>query len=430
MSKIKIKGGNLLKGSLLVPPSKSMAHRAVICASLAKGKSIISNIDLSDDIIATMNAMKALGADIKDLGNKEYEIDGTNTFKISEGKKLIDCNESGSTLRFLVPVSIAKKNNVKFVGRGNLGKRPLTPFYRIFSQQGINFSYEENILNLNIDGELDGGIFEIEGNISSQFISGLMFTLPLLKKDSKIVITTELESKGYLDLTLSMLKSFGIDITNHNYEQFVIKGNQEYKPFNYEVEGDYSQAAFYLCAGAIGNNVAIKNLDLQSLQGDKEIIEILENMGRRLVIEHNAVSIKGTKHEETIVDAKGCPDVIPVLTVAVALNKGTTKIINAGRLRIKECDRLHAITVELNKLGAKITELEDSLIIEGVEKFYGAEVSSHADHRIAMSLAIASTRCEGDIILDNPECVSKSYPHFWDDFKILGGEISEWNMGK
>ena len=430
MSKIKIKGGTLLKGDIIVPPSKSMAHRGVICASLAKGKSIISNIDLSDDIIATMNAMKSLGASIKDLGNKSYEIDGTNTFNISNEKRVIDCNESGSTLRFLVPVSIAKKNNVKFVGKGNLGKRPLDPFYQIFERQEIDFSYTDEILNLNINGELKGEIFNIAGNISSQFISGLMFTLPLLKEDSKIVITTELESKGYLDLTLSMLKSFGIEVINDNYKEFIIKGNQEYKPFNYEVEGDYSQGAFYLCADAISNKVAIKNLDLYSLQGDREIIEILENMGRRLVIENKSLSIKSCEFEESIVDAKGCPDVIPVLTVVAALNKGKTKIINAGRLRIKECDRLHAITTELNKLGAKITEFEDSLLVDGVENFHGAEVSSHADHRIAMSLAIASTRCVGDVILENPECVSKSYPHFWDDFKMLGGEIVEWNMGK
>lgn len=429
MSKIRIKSRKI-EGTVAVPPSKSMAHRAVICASLAKGKSIISNLDLSDDIIATINAMKSLGASIEDLGNKSFAIDGSNTFKNKEDDIVVDCNESGSTLRFLVPLAIAEENKVKFIGRGNLGKRPLNIFYEIFDRQGIEYSYEEGLLNLDINGALRGETFNVAGNISSQFISGLMFTLPLLKEDSKIVITTELESKGYLDLTLSMLKSFGIQVINNDYKEFIIKGNQEYKAFDYEVEGDYSQAAFYLSAGAIGNNVDIKNLDLYSLQGDKEVIKILEDLGNRLVIENKNVSIKSCGDEEAIIDAKGCPDVIPVVTVVAALTKGTTKIINAGRLRIKECDRLHAIATELNKLGAKVTELEDGLIIEGVETFKGGEVSSYDDHRIAMSMAIASTRCEGDLILENPACVSKSYPHFWEDFKMLGGEIDEWNMGK
>ena len=428
MSKIKIKSKKL-EGIVTVPPSKSMAHRAVICASLAKGKSIISNLDLSDDIIATINAMKMLGANIKELGNKTFSIDGSNIFKNKEKDIVIDCNESGSTLRFLVPLSIAEDNKVKFIGRGNLGKRPLNIFYEIFDNQGIEYSYQKDILNLDINGKLKGGTFNVEGNISSQFISGLMFTLPLLKEDSKIVITTELESKGYLDLTLSMLNSFGIKIINNDYKEFIIKGNQEYKAFDYEVEGDYSQAAFYLSAGAIGNKVNIKNLDLYSLQGDKEVISILEDLGNRLVIENKNISIKSCGDEEAIIDAKNCPDVIPVITVVAALTKGTSRIINAGRLRIKECDRLHAITTELNKLGAKITELEDGLIIEGVETLKGGEVSSYDDHRIAMSLAIASTRCEDDLILENPLCVSKSYPHFWEDFKMLGGEIDEWNMG-
>ncbi|MGL4763007.1 MAG: 3-phosphoshikimate 1-carboxyvinyltransferase [Sarcina sp.] len=429
MSKIRIKAKKI-EGTVAVPPSKSMAHRAVICAALARGKSIISNIDLSDDIIATMSAMESLGASIEDLGNKSFAVDGSKTFENKEEDIVIDCNESGSTLRFIVPIAIAKENKVKFVGRGNLGKRPLDIFYEIFDRQGINYSYEEGVLNLDINGELEGEVFNVAGNVSSQFISGLMFTLPLLEEDSKIVITTELESKGYLDLTLSMLKSFGIEVINKDYKEFIIKGKQEYKAFDYEVEGDYSQAAFYLSAGAIGNNVAIKNLDLYSLQGDKEVIEILENLGSRLVIENKAISIKRCADEATIIDAKGCPDVIPVVTVVAALTKGTTKIINAGRLRIKECDRLHAITTQLNKLGANITELEDGLIINGVETLKGGEVSSYDDHRIAMSMAIASTRCEGDLILENPACVSKSYPNFWEDFKMLGGDFDEWNMGK
>ena len=294
----------------------------------------------------------------------------------------------------------------------NLGKRPLDIYYNIFDKQGIEYKYEEGVLNLEVEGKLNGDEFIIPGNISSQFITGLMFTLPLLDTDSKIIISTELESKGYIDLTLSMLERFGIDIVNHNYKEFVIKGNQKYEPFDYDVEGDYSQGAFYLAASILKNDV------------------ILENMNGRLFIENKGLTVFNCGLKSTVIDGSSCPDIIPILTVVASVAEGQTKIINAGRLRIKECDRLNAITTELNKLGANIIELEDGLIINGVKSLKGGEVFSHDDHRIAMSLAIASTVCEEEIILENPACVSKSYPGFWKDFKSLGGEFNEWNMGE
>ena len=416
-----------IHGSINIPPSKSMAHRAIICAALCKGKSTISNIEYSDDIIATINAMRNLGARIDTDGDKLF-IDGTEMYSKNGG--VIDCNESGSTLRFLVPISIAKNNEIKFIGKGNLGKRPLNIYYDIFNKQGIEYSYTKDVLNLDIKGELKGGIFEIPGDISSQFISGLLFTLPILKEDSKIIIKNNLESKGYIDLTLSMLRKYGIEIVNNDYKEFIIKGNQEYKTYDYRVEGDYSQAAFYLCADAIGNNVVSMDLDEDSLQGDKEIIDILRRMNCNILNKDNGIKVECNDLKSTIIDASQCPDVIPVLTVVAALSEGETKILNAIRLRIKECDRLHAITSELNKLGANITELEDSMIIQGVKEFNGGEVDSFDDHRIAMALAIASTRCKEKVIIKNPKCVSKSYPSFWEDFKMLGGECSEWNLGQ
>lgn len=416
-----------ISGEVIIPPSKSMAHRAVIAAALSKGVSTIENIDFSDDIIATIEAMRTLGAKIE-VREKSLIIDGNSTFTKKGG--VIDCNESGSTLRFLVPISIAKGNEITFVGRGNLGKRPLDIYYSIFNKQNIEYTYEENILNLKINGELVGDDFEVAGNISSQFITGLLFALPLLKDDSRIIITTELQSKGYLDLTLEMLNKFGIEIINKDYKEFIIKGNQSYKAFDYTVEGDYSQGAFFLCANALGNKVISKGLDLNSLQGDKEVIEILERMGGSLKIEQNNINMIFNKLKATIIDASQCPDVIPVLTVVAALCEGETKVINGERLRIKECDRLNAIATELNKIGANIIELENGLIINGVKEFTGGEVSSHNDHRIAMSMAIASTFCKEELIITNPKCVSKSYPDFWNDFKALGGDFVEWNMGK
>lgn len=421
-----------LKGEVKIPPSKSMAHRAIICAALSDGLCIIENIDYSDDIIATIDAMNSLGAKI--VKHKDYlEVIGAyGSDEKPQETRVIDCNESGSTLRFLVPISLLFKGSSKFIGRGNLGKRPLTTYYNIFERQGIEYSYEEGNLNLVINGELKAGTFEVEGNVSSQFITGLLFTLPLLKEDSKIIITTEMESKGYIDLTLRAMNDFGVEIINNNYREFIIKGNQKYNSRNYRVEGDYSQAAFFLCADSLGNDVLCKDLDLNSLQGDKEVIDILERMN--VVFNANDIGVKGTtngKLSSTVIDGSQCPDIIPVLTSVAALTKGTTEIINAGRLRIKECDRLTAVTSELNKLGAKIIEKEDGLVVTGVEKLQGGvEVWSHKDHRIAMTLAIASTRCEEPIVINDYECIAKSYPNFFEDFKALGGNIHEWNVGK
>ena len=258
-----------------------------------------------------------------------------------------------------------------------------------------------------------------------------MFALPLLNGDSKIIIEGTLESKGYIDLTLKALYDFGIDIENKDYNEFIIKGNQHYIGREYRVEGDYSQGAFFLCADAIGNEVVCKDLDINSLQGDREVIEILERMGVSFNKSEDEIIGMSNGLKSTIIDAKGCPDIIPILSVVASLSKGRTEIINAKRLRIKECDRLRAINLELSKLGANIYEKEDSLIIEGISEFKGGvNVWSHKDHRIAMMLAIAATRCKEEIILDDFECVSKSYPNFFEDFKALGGKIDEWNLGK
>lgn len=402
-----------LSGEVVVPPSKSMAHRAIICAALSKGKSIIKNIDLSDDIIATINAARSMGAKIE-IENREVIVEG---FLLNPNDKefRVDCNESGSTLRFFVPITMLLPNKKTFIGKGNLGKRPLNVFYEIFDKQKIKYSYKKDILDLQVEGKLKPDTFYVRGDISSQFITGLLFALPLLDDDSKIVITSKLESKSYLDLTLSMLDKFGIEIVNNDYKEFVIKGNQEYKAMDYTVEGDYSQAAFFLSANYIGNDIDIKGLDENSLQGDKEILKWLE------VLKND---------ENKVIDATNCPDIIPILTVCAALTKGKTEIINAGRLRIKECDRLTAISTQLNKLGADITEHEESLTIKGVDFFNGGCVDSFKDHRISMSLAIASSRCKEDIIIKDYMCVKKSYPHFYEDFKKLGGEINECDIWK
>ena len=427
--KIKIRPGKL-NGTIEIPPSKSYSHRAVIAAALAENgkKSKIDNLKFSVDITTTTDIMENWGAEIERF-ESALEIIG-NGGKVVPRDKYVQCNESGSTIRFLIPVGITSKNELVFDGKGKLVDRPLDSYYRIFDKQGLKYETTGGKLPLTVNGKLKPGNYEIDGNISSQFITGLLYALPLLEGDSKLIINKNLESKGYVDLTLEILKLAGIEIVNNDYKSFDIRGNQTYKPFNYTVEGDYSQVAFWIVAGIISanrdNEVKCLHVNKNSLQGDREIIEIVTRMGAKLEIFDDYVIVKPSKTKGTVIDISQCPDIGPVLTVLAALSEGETRIINGERLRIKESDRITSIKTELNKLGGNVSEEGDSLIIQGVEGFRGGiTVNAWNDHRIAMSLAIASTRCEKEIILEEAESVRKSYPHFWDDFVKMGGEIEK-----
>ncbi|MBF1336635.1 MAG: 3-phosphoshikimate 1-carboxyvinyltransferase, partial [Leptotrichia sp.] len=423
----KIRPGKL-NGTIEIPPSKSYSHRAVIAAALAENgkKSKIDNLKFSVDITTTTDIMENWGAEIERF-ESALEIIG-NGGKVAPRDKYVQCNESGSTIRFLIPVGITSKNELVFDGKGKLVDRPLDSYYRIFDKQGLKYETTGGKLPLTVNGKLKPGNYEIDGNISSQFITGLLYALPLLEGDSKLTINKDLESKGYVDLTLEILKLAGIEIVNNDYKSFDIRGNQTYKPFDYIVEGDYSQVAFWIVAGIISanrdNEVKCLHVNKNSLQGDREIIEIVTRMGAKLEIFDDYVIVKPSKTKGTVIDISQCPDIGPVLTVLAALSEGETRIINGERLRIKESDRITSIKTELNKLGGNVSEEGDSLIIQGVEGFRGGiTVNAWNDHRIAMSLAIASTRCEKEIILEEAESVRKSYPHFWDDFVKMGGEI-------
>lgn len=410
-----------LNGIISVPPSKSISHRAIICASLAEGISTVSNLIFSDDTLVTMRAMENLGMKILQQTTTEnnrvcLRIQGTSKLKPQE--KIINCQESGSSLRFLIPLASLTGEAITFVGQGKLVTRPLNVYYDIFKQQNISYSSIHG-LPLTIQGKLHADKFSMVGNVSSQFITGLLFTLPMLDGDSQINITTELESIGYIDLTLDTLKTFGINIKHENYRCFKIAGQQNYQPQNYSVEGDFSQIAFWLVAGTLGSKIKCTDINYNSLQGDREIIDIIKNMGGDIVFspEEKCLTAIPTNTHGTIINAAQCPDIIPILSVLASLSEGETRIINAERLRIKESDRLKAMTTELNKLGADVTETVDGLIIQGKKTLLGGvTVDSWDDHRIAMSLAIASTCCEKPITITNSSCVKKSYPDFWQDF--------------
>lgn len=416
-----------LKGEIKIPPSKSMSHRAIIAAGLTDGISNIFNVILSEDIEATIGALKNLGATLQ-LKDSTLKIMGSGKLQIiNEG---FNCNESGSTLRFILPIVATTGSHAIFYGNGALKQRPLKPYYDIFDDQKIKYKNNDGKLPLILDGKLKPGGFKIKGNISSQFISGLLFALPLLDGDSKIIITTDLESMSYIALTIDVLKHYSIIIENNAYKEFIIKGSQKYQASDFTVEGDFSQAAFWIVAGILGADVTCTGLNMNSHQGDAAIIEIVRKLNGKVIINEEKVTAFPSKTKGTIIDAAQFPDLVPIITVLAALSDGTTKIINATRLRLKESDRLKAISTELNKIGADIVETTDGLEIHGKISFKGGIVNSWNDHRIAMSLAIASLKCEQPLIIQEAECVKKSYPDFWNDFIKLGGKIDEWNMGQ
>jgi len=400
-----------LKGSVVVPPSKSVAHRAIIAAALSVWQSgansvTVGNIQLSEDIEATLNCIRNLDCDFEFCAETSEVTLKPCVSSVCGDIKQFDCGESGSTLRFFIPIALAIGGKSIFTGRGRLLERPQAPYFEIFDKLGIQYSLEDG--KLSVDGRLTAGEYQISGDISSQFITGLMFALTMVDGNSSIALTTELSSRAYVDLTIDMLRKFGVEIANDNYQKFEISSENRYKPCNYTVEGDYSQAAFWLVANEIGNEITCKGLNVNSLQGDKAIVDIVAN---------NA--------EEIEIDVDEIPDLVPILTVLCSLKYKKSRIINAGRLRIKESDRLNAIATELNKLGGRVVEGEDWLEISGVSEFHGGEVSAHNDHRIAMSLAIAATRASGVVTIHEAESVRKSYPNFWEDYAKLGGEYDK-----
>ena len=404
-----------LQGKVNIPPSKSVAHRMIICASLAVGKSVISNISFSDDIKATVECMRALGAIIEE---KDGSLEIYGCVNAVDKAVKFDCNESGSTLRFMIPIALAINGGQNtFVGKGKLGERPLDIYENICKDQNISYvndsaNNERHLLDLKVKGKLQSGIYKVKGNISSQFITGLMFALPLLDGDSEIDIEGELQSKSYLDLTLSALEKFGIEVINEEHRRFVIKGGQKYIAGDHSVEGDWSQAAFYEVANYLGNRVEMVGLDLCSEQGDREIVDFITKL------------LESDEYQTLVFDGGNCPDIIPELALACCLRKGQSKIVNISRLRIKECDRLSATVSELKKLGANIQEKDDAMSIDGVSELCGGEVDTYNDHRMAMMLSIAATRANSKVSFQNYRCVSKSYPNFFEDYNSLGGKAN------
>lgn len=406
-------------GTVNVPPSKSDVHRAIICAAMANGVSRISPVALSNDIKATIGCIKALGADAV-LENNVLTVDGTNMYKNKTA--LLDCGESGSTLRFFIPIAAAGNINATFVGKGKLPQRPIGIFTEALPKAGTVCKTEGG-LPLEIKGQLKSGIFKIPGNVSSQFITGLLLALPILEGDSEIVLTSPLESVGYIAMTIRTMKQFGVNI-QATEKGWHIKGGQSYKTCDYTTDGDWSQAAFFMVLGAVSGKVTVKGVAKDSTQGDKKCAEILARFGAKVTQLDNEVTVEKGELKAITIDASQIPDLVPVLSVCAAFAEGTTRIINAERLRIKECDRLKATAELLNNLGGKVKELSDGLEITGVSSLKGGNVNGYNDHRIVMSAAVCAARSDEDITATFAMSINKSYPDFYIDYNSIGGKAN------
>lgn len=375
-----------LSGEINAIPSKSSAHRALICAALSDNLISIQNLPNSKDIKATITCINKLKSDL-------------------ETTKVLDCGESGSTLRFLLPVVLALGKPCVFKMHGRLPQRPLNPLDEQLRNHGCMIKKENDLLY--VSGNLNGGVFELSGDVSSQFVTGLLLALPLVQEDSEIHISGVLESKPYVDITRSIQEKFGV-YSEYKNNVFYIRGNQKYTaPENFTVEGDWSNAAFWLAYGKLSmGKVSVTGLDFSSAQGDKEIVNVLENL-------------------PCTVDARNIPDLIPIISAVASVTEGTTKIINAKRLALKESNRLLAIYKTLKALGADIKIHDDGFEIFGKEELCGGTVDSYNDHRIAMMAAIIAAKCKNPVVITKAEAVEKSYPAFWKDYEKLGGKIKE-----
>ena len=427
MTDVIVRKATRLKGEVCAPPSKAYTQRMLIAAALSHGTSTISGPLISEDTQATLRAVKALGVKVQATEDC-WTVKGTNQLK--GAKSPIDCGESGATLRFMMPVSALALGSSVFVLGKSLEKRPIAPLIQSLKQLGVQASHQRLGGKTAIvvqGGGISGGKTSIRGDLSSQFVSGLMFACPMAQAETEIILTTPLESKGYIQMTKGVLSEHGIKTSVlEGFDCLHIPSNQTYKPCDHRVPGDFSSAAFLLAAAAvIPSDVNVKNLDYAVFQGDNAVLEILKRMGvnGKVCPDHVEVERKGRLLEAVDVNAKDIPDLVPVCAVLACYAKGTSKICDAHRLRYKESDRLLSLYLELKKMGAQISIDENSLTVKGPCDLHGAVINPHNDHRIAMACSVAALGASGETRIQNAECVRKSYPKFFSDLRELGVDV-------
>ena len=408
-------------GTVSAPPSKSMAHRAVLCSALAKGTSHIENLEFSKDISATLAAAGQLCARVES-GPADALVEGLGHFRPVFGP--VDCCESGSTLRFLIPLASLTGQSITFVGRGRLMERPQSVYETLYREQNLHFEQANG--QLTVAGSLRSGEYTLAGNVSSQFISGLLFALPLLAGDSTLHLIPPVESRSYIEMTRAAQAAFGV--TSHWLDDttLCIPGGQQYHPRDYIVEGDYSQAAFLAVLGAVKGGITLTGLAAETLQGDAAILDILHRCGAKFTQTEAGLVFEQAPLHGVDIDLADCPDLGPVLMVLGLLCEGTTVIRNAERLRIKESDRIAAMEAELRVCGGVLSSEGGTITVQGCKlQLHAPEapLSGHNDHRVVMSLTVLALAADIPLAINEAEAVQKSWPHFFDALKPLGVEV-------
>lgn len=420
MAGVRVSGS--LAGRLTVPSSKSAAHRVLICSALADRQTTVRCVGAGDDIHATAGCLRALGVRLKENGDS-FSLTPLRIMPHVEGRPLMDCGESGSTLRFMLPVTAALGISSTFIGRGRLPERPLSPLYEQMTLHGVSMS-QNGIMPLTVDGRLKGGDFTLDAGVSSQFVSGLLMAFPLTGSDCRLELTGKKESTPYIDLTVSVMRRFGVSVEDYGNGYRVAEGQRYVSPGESFVEGDWSGAAFWLAAACAGSGVIeCYGLDyFDSVQGDRIIVDILREMGGRVEVDGMSVIAYPSDLHGVEVDCSNIPDLVPALAVAASCSSGETVLKGVGRLRLKESDRIESVCAMLSSFGIRNIGSDDSIRIWGGRPVCGT-VNSEGDHRIAMAAAVIASLAQGVTVIDNPECSAKSYPGFFDSFRMLGGTV-------
>ena len=407
---------SVIRGTLTPPPSKSAAHRLLIAAALA-GEGRVRGLSLSADMEATLRAVRGLGVSVRLDGDAACFAPAPPSS--SPSPLPVDCGESGSTLRFLIPLYAARGIPAVFTGHGRLPERPLGVYADCLPPHGVTLSAASG-LPLTVTGRLTGGDVALPGDVSSQVITGLLFALPLCREDSRIRLTTPLESAGYVDMTLQVLRQAGIRVEPLE-DGWFIPGSQTYQPLDTAVESDWSQAAFLLAAGALGGEVTLTGLNPASAQGDREALSLFRRFGAAVEEAPGRIVCRKAPLHGIDIDAAQIPDLVPVLAVTAALADRVTHITGAARLRLKESDRLAAVADGIRRLGGRVEEGPDFLTITGVPRLTGGRAEGYNDHRIVMALSMAALGCEAPVTVTDAQSVAKSWPAFFEDYRAIGG---------
>ena len=384
------------KGEVFIPPSKSAAHRALICSFLAGEGSVEPIID-SKDMQATLGVIQSL----------------------KDNDDTLNCIESGSTMRFMIPVAASLGRNVTVVGEGSLLTRTVGEYSDLLPKHNVQVE-SNGYLPFKISGKLKNGSYDVNADVSSQYITGLLLALANLDGDSAVILKTPLQSKPYVDMTIKVMSDYGVEIKETDFG-YLIHGGQSFNKINYTVEGDWSHAAFFLAAGAIGGDVTVNGLDLHTTQGDKNIIDVLTAFGASPKINGSSVRCVKSSLKGTVIDAVNIPDLVPIIAVVAAFAQGRTIIKGAERLRFKESDRIKSVVDNLRLIGADVTQTDDGMIINGAKPLHPAKLKGYNDHRIVMSFAIAALFLDGETVIDDAESINKSYPSFFEDYNNIGG---------